>query len=152
MSYEPNTLLVRDEPKGDRFDKIRVIGQSPVTSGAAVAEWGGNAQSNVLIVQPLGEETETVTYADEDGNPETREQPVTFFATEIIPDEALNRHFSVEYEPDPAPTHVETEQRRRHVRLVAPEEQFRIAHKNDYDREKTEKAIERQRTPIGKRK
>jgi hypothetical protein len=132
MSYAKGTMLRRDEPKGDKFDLVRVVGQSPISSSAAASAWGGNARGDLLIVEPVG-------------------LPAEFYANELITVDALNAQFTVEWEPDPEPTHVESNQRRTAVRQLSPEEQFRIAAKSGYDEEQTRANIERQRTPIRSR-
>jgi hypothetical protein len=53
--YEPGTILVAKNPKGEdyAFDRVRVIGPSPIHHGqASMGEWVGSDGSGVLV-EPL---------------------------------------------------------------------------------------------------
>lgn len=92
---------MRKVPKDDKLDRLEVVGPSPITT-SAVGEWAGS-QSDAMIVNPAGE----------------------FGAPEILPMEAAVTFYNVEFEPDPAPTHIETARAPRAVRQLSAEEQFR---------------------------
>lgn len=103
MSYPTDTILTRREPKGDKFDKLKVVGPSPIKSTAA-GEWGSGGDA--IVVHPIGD-------AEDFGPPEN------------LPIRAANEFYEVEYEPDPAPTHLESQPPPRVARQLSPEEQFR---------------------------
>lgn len=143
MSYPNGTILTRDTEKGNKFDRIRIIGPSPIRT-ASLAEWGGAVNGDLLLVEPLGKE---------DGKE-------VFSATEMVPLERIYSDYRVEYEPDLDPTHIEAVTKTRAVRQLTPEEQFRVAAKEaetraaaeaegETDAPKPSGAGRRKRTPIG---
>lgn len=149
MSYETDTILTRDKPtkEGDgvRFNRLRVVGPSPIRQTSLSEEWSGSGQGDLYIVEPQG-----YTLKDEDGKDVIGAdgKPVPALASnEIVPENWLNANFSVKYAPEPAPTHVETHQQRRLERKVKPEEQFRQDARDDY--KEFERKVERERTAIG---
>lgn len=125
MSYPNGTILVRDEMKGDKFDRLSVVGPSPIKT-ASIGEWGGAAGDSV-IVNPIGEV---------DGQ-------VAFSSPEILPIRAAGELYSIEWEPDPAPTHIESQPPPRAVRQLTAEEQFR-----NEARGRGVQGTNRERTPI----
>lgn len=123
MSYPTGTILARDTPKDNKYDRVSVVGPSPI-SHASAGEWAGHG-GDAIIVQPVGE----------------------FGPPEIMPIRAAAEEYSIEFEPDPAPTHIESAQGGRATRQLAPEEQFRAAAKRGGD-----SPSEREKTPIKHRR
>lgn len=148
MSYPNGTILTRTDQKGTRFDRIRVIGPSPIRT-AQLADWGGAVNGDLILAEPLGKERDE----------ETGELKEVFSATEMIPLERLYSDYDVEFEPELEPTHVEAVTRSRTVRQLTPEEQFRIAAREAEAAKAAEEADGepappkrtggRKRTPIG---
>lgn len=119
MSYIEGTILKRDEPKGDKFDRLQVVGQSPIRN-TQLGEWAGTG-GDCIIVNPI----------DEFGSPENL--PVTIAQSE----------YHIESEPADAPTHVVREAGpAKAVRQLTPEESIRMQSKA-----KSQPAT-RKRTPI----
>lgn len=55
MTYLPDTILERKEPRDDPYDKVRVIGASPTTFTAPEdAHWGAGGGRGILL-QPVEE-------------------------------------------------------------------------------------------------
>ncbi len=55
--YEPETILTLKEPRGTEdepfpYDRVKVIGQSPINHGTASEEWAG-ANGQGVIIEPL---------------------------------------------------------------------------------------------------
>jgi hypothetical protein len=126
MSYPQGTILARTATRGDKFDRLEVVGPSPIRKSTVAEEWTGSGGGDQIIVRPIG---------NDDMN-----------ATEIVPSGALFEHYGVEYEPDPEFTHVESARPGRPVRQLTPEEQFRAtARLEESERPKTARA----RTKIG---
>lgn len=148
MSYPNGTILTRRTTKDNKFDRIRIIGPSPIRT-ASLAEWGGAVNGDLLLVEPLGQERD----------PESGELRDVFSATEMVPLERIYSDYDVEFEPDLDPTHVEAVTKTRAVRQLTPEEQFRIdareheaakaAAKDEGSLEPPKRASTRKRTPIG---
>lgn len=119
MSYGEGTILKRSEPKGDKFDRLTVVGVSPIKS-TGLGEWAGSGPGDCIIVNPTDE----------------------FGAPQNLPIAIANTEYDIEFEPEEAPTHIVAEPKVTAQRLLTPEESFR----RDAKRKSTPSI--RKRTPI----
>jgi hypothetical protein len=58
--YTPDTILERKEPKENAYDKVRVVGPSPISFSATRGEWGGRGAQDGVIIEPVEEHDSTI--------------------------------------------------------------------------------------------
>lgn len=107
MSFAPGTILAKKVTADNAYDRLRVVGPSPIRTATATGEWTGSGGGDLYICEPIG-----------DGE---------FHATEIVPSGALYGQYRIESEPPLQPTHIESARPGVPVRQLSPEEQFRLA-------------------------
>lgn len=100
MPFPTDTILTRKKPKKNAYDRIKIVGASPIRTARA-GEWAGETGDDI-IVEPLTE------FAP----------PTTF------PETVLEREYDVESMPDEFDQVIDPRSRPR-VRQLSPEESLR---------------------------
>jgi hypothetical protein len=101
MPFPTDTILMRREPKDDPFDRLKVVGVSPIRTARA-GEWAGET-GNDVIVEALTE----------------------FASPGTFPDSVLEREYDVESMPELVTTQVIDPRSRPRVSQLTPEESLR---------------------------
>lgn len=109
MSYKPDTILTLKEPRSTpekpfAYDRVRVVGISPMNHGVRSGEWGNDGGEGIII-QPVGEH-----FGANLDEPFGKLQHL--YDVEFIPEPAkIMRGVPIEtYEPGPSPEQVFAEE------------------------------------------
>lgn len=107
--YQPETILTKREPfdedhSGAPYNRIKVVGQSPINHGGGATDWEG-AQAQGVIVQPLEGFGAT---ADEPYGKLVKLYEIESVPENVLPAEPQIRHIPQEGEPSPEDVFRET--------------------------------------------
>jgi hypothetical protein len=125
MPFPAETILVRRTPKDNPFDRLKVIGVSPIRTARA-GEWTGETGDDVIV-----------------------EALADFASPGTFPDSVLEREFDVEFMPDVITTQVIDPRSRPRVNQLTPEQQFRLAAAEEAKGSKSATKTQRVKTAIG---